>query len=643
MASTADTGDLDTQGSTTVGIDLGTTFSAVAYVDEHGVPKTIPNAMGARTTPSAIYFEENGNAIVGEAARNQVLAEPERSVQYIKRHMGDPTYSFDVDGTEWVPEALSALILRQLKSDAEARLGETVSRAVISVPAYFKDSQRAATRTAGEMAGLEVTAIINEPTAAAIAYGLGRSGDGRRILVYDFGGGTFDVTLLEIERNEFTILATEGDSQLGGIDIDELLLNRFADRFQEHHGVDLRENVVSRLSLREHVEQAKIALSARQSVSISMSGGGAVMRADIDREEFSALIRDVIDRTKACMLRALTSAHVDWGDVDSILPVGGSSRIPAVREMLESFGKAIPTDVRVDEAVALGAALRANLADVSEHSRARPPGTGGDESSTSDIVVRDVAPHSLGVRARDASGKEINSVIIPRLTEVPCQRERTYATRADNQARIEIEVLQGEDQDPFSPDVESIGRVVMTDLPPRPAGDVVVSVTLGYDGDGLVEVVAKELVGGTVARAQLMRKSGELSVDRVEDFTARVGHAEAPELVQREATLDDQRIDPGDDTSERQPIDYYELLAISSDSSGQETRDAIEIARETFRSQLDAEDGDEESRAVASWALAEIDNAERVLLTSAEQTATGNEGSDEAAVDTEQAEPEEQA
>jgi molecular chaperone DnaK len=504
-----------------IGIDLGTTYCAVAYINRHGMAEVLTNSDGARTTPSVVYFEEGGSPIVGLAARNVALSDPDRTVMCIKREMGNPSYRLNIDGKEFLPESISAIILRQLKADAEARLGTEVQRAVISVPAYFKDSQRTATITAGELAGLDVIATINEPTAAAIAYGLGKDEVNQTVLVYDFGGGTFDVTVLKINKNEFTVLSTDGDSALGGVDVDQRVADYLADEFSAQRGIDLRADPYTRLDLMTRAEQAKKDLSIRQSVMVTLSAGSEASRIDLDRARLTELISDLIDKTRVCMERALESAKLGWPQIDAVLLVGGSSRITAVRDMIRDVsGKELGLDLNPDEVVACGAAVRATLADVRDvvGAPAQPSDDRSPATAEVGIVVRDVAAHSLGVRAFDDTGKPVNSIILPRFTELPCERRRTYATRADNQRRIEVEILQGDSPDPFSPDVESIGRLVMDELPPRPAGEVLLSLTLRYDVDGVVEVEAEELLEGRKIRQELMRKSGELDPEVVESL-----------------------------------------------------------------------------------------------------------------------------
>jgi molecular chaperone DnaK len=631
-----------------IGIDLGTTFSAVASIDRHGQPRVLPNPAGKRTTPSVVYFEEGSGVVVGEMARNQTLAEPTRTVQFIKREMGDSSYQVSIDGVDYVPEAISALILKQLRSDAEAKLGGEIRDAVITVPAYFKDSQRQATQKAGDIAGLNVVAMINEPTAAAVAYGLTRVEDSRNVLVYDFGGGTFDVTILRIEGNEFTVITTDGASRLGGVDVDERLADHLAEQFLSHHGVDLRAEATSKLDLWQRAETAKIDLSTRQSVKVPLSAGAQAMRVDIDRETFNELIAPLLTQTEQCMERALAAAGLDWNAIDTVLPVGGSSRMACVKELIQRVtGKEPSTDVNPDECVVLGAAMRAGL-ELKETagSNARPPDERPPGVEEVGIVINDVAPHSLGVRAVNTAGEPVNSIIIPRFTQLPCERKRTYATRADNQQVIEIEILQGEDPDPFSIEVESIGRVRVSDLPEKPAGDVIVAISLRYDADGVVEVLAEELADGRVVREQLLRKSGELDSETTESIRSQVdtltGEQQAPTGEpsgdpdadvplaseadgERRGKLEGDASEPAPDREAAPPepaetasaSDLYASLELARGASEAE----IEAALERTQTELDAlrkaraggdPDGADESSIAAQ--LAQLEEARSILL-----------------------------
>lgn len=496
------------------GIDLGTTFSAIAYVNKHGMPEIIPNREGDRTTPSVVFFESDGSPVVGKEARNISISEPRRTVRFFKREMGNPSYRFDVDGKDHFPEDLAAMVLKKLAMDAGAAMGTEVKKVVISVPAYFKDAQREATRTAGEIAGLEVLRIINEPTAAALAYGTEKVEGSRKLLVYDFGGGTFDVTVMTINNGVFEVLATGGDARLGGKDIDGRLVEYLAEQFLKAHDVDLRLEPHTHQDLWDKAEVAKKDLSFRTNVAVVLSAGEKTQRADIDRDTFDELISDLVARTEDCMNDVIAQAGLAWSDIDTILLAGGSSRIPAVRTMIERVtGHAGAFDMNPDECVAMGAAVQATLA------------ASGDDGTQAEngqnIVVKDVATHSLGVKAMSPDRERfVNSIIIPRFTEVPCRKKRTYATYEDDQRQVVIEILQGEDEDPDSPNVELVGKTGMKNLPDHKAGDLIIEVTMSYDRDGVIEVVAKELMGGATTRELVMQKSGALSGDIVAEKKA---------------------------------------------------------------------------------------------------------------------------
>jgi len=503
------------EASVIVGIDLGTTFSAVAYINLHGKPEVIPNREGERTTPSVIFFEDDGTPIVGQVARNQAIVEPSRTIRFIKREMGNPSYRMNIDGKDLLPEYLSALILKKLIGDAEAYLGQSVTRAIISVPAYFKDAQREATRQAAQMAGLDVLRIINEPTAAALAYGRDKVHGHQTILVYDFGGGTFDVTIMRVEESKFTILGTDGDAKLGGKDFDQRLVDHLAEEFQREHGVDLRAERFTHQDLWDRAETAKRDLSFRANIAVTLTSGDKVLRVDLDRDKFLELTEDLIAETQACTERLLKATELTWADIDVILLAGGSSRIPAVRDMIKRVsGKDAAKDLNPDECVAIGAAIQTLV--LADEVESGPSGERREDSC--DIVVQDVASHSLGVKAMSPDRKGyVNSIIIPRFTPIPCEQKKTYATYEDNQRKVEIEVLQGEDSDPRSPEVVLVGKLLISDLPPHKAGELRIEVALRYDANSVIEVVAKELMSGRTVRQVMMRKAGALSPDLISE------------------------------------------------------------------------------------------------------------------------------
>lgn len=500
-----------------VGIDLGTTFSAIAYINSYGKSEIIPNREGERTTPSMIFFERDGTPVVGREARNLAMTDPARVVQFLKREMGNPSYRFNVDGRDYFPEDLSAMLLKKLKNDAEEYLGKEIKKVVISVPAYFKDAQRECTKQAGQIAGLEVLRIINEPTAAALAYGIGRDDLSKQhVMVYDFGGGTFDVTLMKINGNRFEILATAGDSQLGGKDVDEMIVNYLAEEFIDTYGIDLRKDRRSRQDLWDKAEIAKRDLSFRNQLALTLSYKEQALRVDLDRRTFGKLIDDVVRKTEDYMNNVLKASGLDWEDVDTILLAGGSSRIPAVQDMIKRVtNKEAARTLNPDECVAMGAAFQALILSVDE-------GQVGMSQELVDtvkhLVIKDIASHSLGVKALASDKSDfVNSIIIPRYTPLPVERTRYYTTSEDHQTKVEIEVLQGEHEDPYSPDVDLIGKVEITELPPHKAGELVIEVTLKYDLNGVIEVVATEQKSGAVIRKVVMQKSGSLSEEIIEE------------------------------------------------------------------------------------------------------------------------------
>ncbi len=469
-----------------VGIDLGTTFSAIAHVNQHGVPEILPNAEGDRITPSVILFEDD-DVIVGNYAKQAAVVYPEQVVEFVKRHMGDDTFSFEYRSKEYSPEELSSFILAKLKHDAELRLGHRVDQAVITVPAYFNDLQRRATLRAGELAGLKVLKLINEPTAAAFAYGLNNAGKNIRVMVYDLGGGTFDVTLVDIDDDEINVIATDGDDKLGGKDFDDRLIHHVAEAFREKHGIDPLEELSSYHDLRQKCVSAKISLTRRPKVNVFHDYGSKVLRLAVTRETFEELSRDLLDRTRQLTNAVIEAAAVSADSIDVVLLAGGSTRMPMVRGMLKDvFGKAAATDINPDEAIAMGAALTAAI-EAAELS--------GEESPV-DIRTHDVTSHSLGMVAyRD--GSLHNSKIIGRNNRIPAEMTREdYSTTHDGQTTVDLWLVQGEEQDPLKCSV--LGHFEFYGIPPRPAGQARLSVTYRYNSNGIVEVEAMDLETGQI-------------------------------------------------------------------------------------------------------------------------------------------------
>ena len=462
-----------------IGIDLGTTNSCVAVL-EGGEPVVIANEEGNRTTPSVVGFAKNGERLVGETAKRQAITNPDRTIASIKRYMGTD-HTVDIDGKKYTPQDISAMILGKLKSDAESYLGEKVTEAVITVPAYFTDSQKQATKDAGKIAGLDVKRIINEPTAASLAYGLDKDESQHKILVYDLGGGTFDVSILELGDGVFEVLATNGNNKLGGDDFDEALLNFMADSFAKENGVDLRNDKMALQRLKEAAEKAKKELSSAQTTNINLpfitvnENGPLHMNMDITRAKFDQLTADLVNKTIEPMKKAMADAGVTNSDLSKVILVGGSTRIPAVQEAVKKVtGKEPFKGINPDECVAVGAAIQAGVL------------TG----EVNDVLLLDVTPLSLSIETLGG----VATKLIERNTTIPTKKSQIFSTAADNQTAVDIHVMQGERE--MASGNTTLGRFQLTGIPPAPRGIPQIEVTFDIDANGIVNVSAKDMGTG---------------------------------------------------------------------------------------------------------------------------------------------------
>lgn len=481
-----------------IGIDLGTTNSCVSVM-EGGEAIIIPNVEGNRTTPSVVAFTKDGERLVGETAKRQAITNPDRTISSIKREMGS-NYKIDIDGKDYTPQDISAMILQKLKADAESYLGETVSEAVITVPAYFTDAQRQATKDAGKIAGLEVKRIINEPTAAALAYGMDKEQGQHKIMVYDLGGGTFDVSILEVGDGVFEVLATRGNNKLGGDDFDQRIINYIADNFKKENGVDLTQDKMSLQRLKEAAEKAKKELSTTMTTNINLpfisatAAGPLHLNMDLTRAKFNELTHDLVEKTTEPVKSAIKDAGISASEIDKVLLVGGSTRIPAVQEAVKQIiGKDPQKDINPDECVAIGASIQGGVL------------TG----EVKDLLLLDVTPLSLGLETLGG----VTTRLIERNTTIPTKKSQIFTTAADSQTSVDIHVLQGERE--MAADNTTLGRFQLEGIAPAPRGIPQIEVTFDIDANGIVNVSAKDLGTGKEQKITITASSN-LSKDDID-------------------------------------------------------------------------------------------------------------------------------
>ncbi len=581
-----------------VGIDLGTTNSVVSVL-EGGDPVVIANAEGSRTTPSVVAFAKDGEVLVGEVAKRQAITNPGRTIRSVKRHMGT-RWAEDVDGKEYTAQEISARTLQKLKRDAEAYLGTTVDQAVITVPAYFDDAQRTATKEAGQIAGLEVLRIINEPTAAALAYGLDKEGEEQTILVFDLGGGTFDVSVLEIGDGVFEVKATHGDTSLGGDDWDEAVIQWLVTSFRNDHGVDLGADPMAAQRLKEAAEKAKIELSQVQQTQINLpvvtatDAGPLHLDYSLSRAKFQELTADLLDRCRAPFEQAVKDAGLTRGQVDHVLLVGGSTRMPAVVDLAKEIAGRDPSkNVNPDEVVAIGAAVQAGVL----------------VGEVKDVLLLDVTPLSLGIETKGG----VMTRLIERNTTIPIQRSEVFTTAEDGQPSVEIHVLQGERE--MSQFNKTLGKFQLVELPPAPRGTPQIEVTFDIDANGIVHVSAKDRA---TDNEQSMTITGQSSLAKdVLDQMVRDAEAHADEDRLRKEQAEVRN------TADNLVYQTEKLLADQADQLTEDETTSVTEKLESLKKTLDGDDTDAVKDATEALMSASQEFGQRLYEAAQAEQATG--------------------